>query len=210
MGSEIAGGVLFLADRDGGTGGWFDAPVAVIRRFDMATGAPLEAIRVEGAPWLNDLAVAADGTIYATQTGDDGAGPEDWRLLRVSPAGEVSVLVEGAPLRWPNGVALTAEGDVVVVNSGDDAVLTFAPDGALLATERAAQPGGDGVVILPDGSKYVSSVGEGGVSLLRAGAAAELIVEGLPSPASMCLDTARNRLIIPLAEANGLAFLPLP
>jgi hypothetical protein len=43
-------------------------------------------------------------------------------------------------------------------------VLTFAPDAKLLKTETAAQAGNDGLVIMPDGTKYVSSVLNGGVS----------------------------------------------
>ena len=88
-------------------------------------------------------------------------------MLRVAPDGAVSIFVEGPPLQRPNGIAIDAAGDVVVVNTGDDAVLTFSPDGALMATERAAQPGSDGLVILPDGVKFVSSVQEGGVSRMR-------------------------------------------
>lgn len=209
LGSEIAGGILYVVDQDGG-GGWFDAPVAVIRKFDMATGAPAGAIPVARSPGLNDIAIAADGAIYATQSGARQSGPEDWKVLRIAPDGAVSVFAEGAPLRRPNGIALTPAGDVVVVNSGDDAVLTFSPDGALLATEQAAQPGSDGLVILPDGVKLVGSQQEGGVSRIAPGAPAELIATGLPTPASMCLDPDAGRLVIPLNQNNGLAFVPTP
>jgi len=208
FGSEIAGGVLHVADVDGGTGR-FDPQVAVLRRFDMATGAPVGEVRVEGATWLNDVAVAPDGSVYATQTGDRGDGPDRWRVWRISPAGEVSVFLQGAPLDRPNGVALTEAGEIVVVNSGDDAVLTFSPDGALIATERAAQAGGDGIAIMPDGTKYVSSVGHGGVSRIRPGEPAELIAEGIPAAASLCLDPVRGQLVIPMNENSALAFVPL-
>lgn len=210
LGSEIAGGILYVVDQDGGGGGWFDPPVAVIRKFDMATGAPAGALAVAQSPGLNDIAVAADGAIYATQSGARRSGPADWRVFRVAPDGAVSVFVEGEPLRRPNGIALTAGGDVVVVNAGDDAVLTFSPTGELLATERAAQPGSDGLVILADGTKFVGSQQQGGVSRIRPGAPAELIAAGLPTPASMCLDPDGNRLVIPLNQNNGLAFLPIP
>ncbi len=209
LGSDIADGVLYVADQDGG-GGWLDPPVAVIRKFDLATGAPAGALRVAASPGLNDIAVAADGVVYATQSGARQSGPEDWRVYRIAPDGAVAVFADGEPLRRPNGVALSPEGDVVVANAGDDAVLTFAPDGALKATERAAQPGSDGLVILPDGVKYVSSVQQGGVSRLRPGQPAELIATGVPSPASMCLDPIGGRLVIPMNLNNALAFVPIP
>lgn len=211
FGSDLAGGVLYLADSDGDTGPG-DPRVAVIRKFDLRTGAPAGEVRVERSAWLNDLAVARDGTVYATQTGGlgPGADPATWQVLKVAPDGAVSTFARGAPLRVPNGVALDPEGNVVVVNSGDSAVLTFSPAGRLLRTEAAAQGGSDGLVIMPDGTKYVSSVFQGGVSRIRPGRPAELIARNIPSAASMCYDAGANQLVIPMNDQNGLAFIKLP
>ena len=210
FGSDIARGMLYVADRDGGTSA-SDPSVAVIRRFDIRTGTPAGETRVEGAPWLNDIEVADDGTVYATQTGDFGenADPATWRVWRITPDGTATVFAQGAPLRTPNGVALDPQGNVVVANIGDAAVLTFSPAGRLLRTEQAAQPGSDGLIIMPDGTKYVSSVTQGGVSRIRPGAAAELIARNVPSGASMCHDSGANQLVIPMNAHNALAFVPL-
>jgi hypothetical protein len=88
-------------------------------------------------------------------------------------------------------------------------VLTFAPNGRLLKTEQAAQAGNDGLVIMPDGTKYISSVRFGGVSRIRAGRPAELIARNIPSAASMCYDAGANQLVIPMNPNNGLAFVRL-
>jgi sugar lactone lactonase YvrE len=210
FGSDIAGGVLYVADSDGNTTAT-DTRVAVIRTFDLRSGAPLRDIRVERSQWLNDLAVARDGTIYATQTGGLGpdADPASWQVLKISADGAVTQFAQGAPLRVPNGVALDPQGNVVVVNSGDSAVLTFSPSGALLRTEFAAQGGSDGLVIMPDGTKYISSVFQGGLSRLRPGRPAELIARDIPTAASMCYDGGAHQLVIPLNEQNGLAFVAL-
>ena len=88
-------------------------------------------------------------------------------------------------------------------------MLTFSPAGQLLRTETAVQPGNDGLVILSDGTKYVSSVQNGGVSRIRPGRPAELIAKNIPSPASMCYDAGANQLVIPMNANNGLAFIPL-
>ncbi len=210
FGSDIARGVLYVADRDGGTRA--DEPsVAVIRRFDLRTGEPAGEIRVEGAAWLNDIGVADDGAIYATQTGDFGDNPDpaSWRVWKIAPDGTASVFVQGAPLRQPNGIAFDPEGNIVVANYGNADVLTFSPAGRLLRTETAAQAGNDGLVIMPDGTKYVSSVQQGGVSRIRPGAPAELIARNIPSAASMCYDAGANQLVIPMNPNNGLAFVPL-
>ena len=210
FGSDIVGGVLYVADSDGNTTP-DDPRVAVIRTFDLRTGAPAGEVRVAQAQWINDLAVARDGTIYATRTGDFGptGNPATWQVLRVAPDGAASVFAEGAPLRMPNGVALDPQGNVVVANSGDSAVVTFSPAGRVLRTEYAAQAGSDGLVILPDGTKYVSSVFQGGVSRLRPGRPAELIARNIPSAASMCYDAGANQLVIPMNDQNGLAFIKL-
>ena len=211
FGSEIANGVLYLADRDGGTSA-SDPSVAVIRRFDMRTGAPAGETRVEGVPFLNDLAVARDGTIYATQTGDLGENPNPatWQVWKIAPDGKASVLASGRPVVQPNGIALDPQGNVVVANVGDSAVLTFSPAGALLKTEHAAQAWSDGLVIMPDGTKYVSSVRHGGVSRIRPGRPAELIARNIPNAASMCYDAGANQLVIPMNANNALAFVPIP
>ena len=84
-GSDIANGMLYLADRDGGTTPT-EPSVAVIRRFNLQTGAPAGEIRVERSAWFNDIEVANDGTIYATQTGDRSEKPDPttWQVWKIS------------------------------------------------------------------------------------------------------------------------------
>lgn len=210
FGSDIANGELYVADRDGGTSA-SDPSVAVIRKFDMKTGAPAGQARVEGVDWINDIEAADDGTVYATRTGGFGpnADPNTWQVWKITPDGTPSVFVQGSPLFAPNGIAFDPQGNIVVVNIGDDAVLTFSPAGKLVRTEHAAQAGNDGLVIMADGTKYVSSVRFGGVSRIRPGKAAELIATNIPSAASMCYDSGANQLVIPMNANNALAFIKL-
>lgn len=210
FGSDIVKGILYVADLDGGTSA-NEPTVAVIRRFDMKTGAPAGEILVAQSTWLNDIEVSDDGTIYATQSGDRGenANPASWQVFKISPAGEASIFAQGAPLKVPNGIAFDPQGNIVVVNTGDSAVVTFSPGGRVLKTEAAAQAGSDGLVIMPDGTKYVSSVVNGGVSRIRPGKPAELIARNIPNAASMCYDAGANQLVIPMNPNNGLAFIKL-
>ena len=119
------------------------------------------------------------------------------------------MFVQGAPLFQPNGVALDGQGNIVVVNIGSADVLTFSPAGKLLRTEQAAQPGNDGLVIMRDGTKYVSSVRNGGVSRIRPNSPAELIARNIPNAASMCYDAGANQLVIPMNANNALAVIRL-
>jgi hypothetical protein len=208
LGSDIANGMLYVADRDGGTTAT-EPSIAVVRRFDMKTGAPAGDIRVDRSTFFNDIEVADDGTIYATQTGDRSANPDPatWQVWKITPGGAASIFVQGAPLNQPNGIALDAQGNIVVVNLGTPDVLTFSRAGQLMKTEKAAQAGNDGLVIMTDGTKYVSSVLNGGVSRIRPGKAGELIARNIPSAASMCYDAGANQLAIPMNANNGLAFI---
>lgn len=88
-------------------------------------------------------------------------------------------------------------------------VMTFSPDGELLKTEKAVQTGSDGNEIMVDGTKYISSVTQGGVSRIRPGEAAELIAENIPSAASLCYDAGANQLVIPMTSQSTLALIPL-
>lgn len=196
LGSDIENGLLYLADGN------------VVRWFDMATGAPTGNAPVEDAIGFNDLEVAPDGTVYMTQTGSpDGAVPQ--RVYRLTPDGASSVFVDGAPLSRPNGVAFDPDGNIVVVNVGSADILTFDRDGRLLRTESSLDSVNDGLVILEDGTKYVSSVGEGTIARIRPGRQPELVASGIPSAASMCYDPRRNRLVVPMNSWFALAFVEL-
>jgi sugar lactone lactonase YvrE len=190
-GSAINKGILYLADLD------------FLRSFDLDSGQPLEAIELPDATMLNGIGVTADGTAYISNTRPVG------RIYRVTADGRTSTFVEGAPLDEPNGIAIDREGNVVVVNVGDNAVLTFNLSGDLIATEHSIESGNDGLVVTEDGTKYVSSVRFGSVSRIRRGQPAEIIASGIPSPASMCYDPIRKQLVIPMNPNNALAFISL-
>jgi len=209
-GSDIVNGFLYVADRDRGTTP-NDTSVAVIRKFDVKTGAPAGESPVTGVDWINDIAVTRDGTVYGSRSGARGpnADPNTWQIWKVTLDGKASVFIQGAPLNVPNGVAIDQQGNIVVVNTGDDAVLTFSGAGQVLKTEKAGQPGSDGIVIMPDGTKYVSSVVNGGVSRIRPGKPAELIARNIPSAASMCYDSGAKQLVIPMNANNALAFIKI-
>ena len=196
LGSDVIDGRLYVVDGN------------VVRWFDMASGQPLGSEVIEGAVGFNDLEVAEDGTVYMTQTGaEDGSVPG--RLYRMMPDGESSIFVDGSPLTRPNGIAFDTDGNIVVVNVGTADVLTFSPAGELLRTEQSLDPGNDGVVVLDDGTKYVSSVRQGTVARLRPGQPAEMVASGIPSAASMCYDPTRERLIVPMNSWFALAFVEL-
>jgi hypothetical protein len=206
-GSNIANGILYLADRDGGTSPT-DPAVAVVRSFNMQTGLPVKSVKVAQSTGFNDLEATTDGTVYATVTGT-GQDAMTWQVWKITPDGTASMFVQGAPKRQPNGIAFDPQGNIVVVNIGTEDVITYSKEGKAIKTEKAAQSGNDGLVIMKDGTKYVSSVVNGGVSRIRPGRPAELIAQNIPNPASMCYDPDANQLVIPMNANNALSFIKL-
>lgn len=191
LGSVIADGVLYAAD------------IAHVRSFDLATGKPIRSIHVPGATFLNGIAVAKDGAVYVSNT-----KPLE-RIYKVTTDGKSTVFAEGGQITLPNGVAMDRKGNIVVVNVGSTAVITYSPAGEVVRVEHAAESGSDGIVILEDGTKYVSSVKFGSISKIRPGNKAEVIATGIPSAASMCYDSIQNQLVIPMNGNYAIAFLKL-
>jgi len=191
LGSAVKNDVLYTVDS------------GHVRLFDLETGRPLRSIPVPASTILNGIAVADDGTVYASNT----RNPE--QMWKVTADGDVSLFADGAPLAAPNGVAIDPDGNIVVVNVGDNAVISYNREGTVVRTEHAVEGGNDGIVITTDGTKYVSSVRNGSVSRIRPGQNAEIIASGIPSAASMCYDSTQNQLVIPLNGNYALAFVQL-
>jgi WD40 repeat protein len=191
LGSAIANGKLYTVDS------------GYLRSFDLATGRPLASVAVPGATILNGIGVTEDGTAYISNSRD----PE--LIYKVTPDGQSSVFAQGAPINVPNGVAIDRDGNIVVVNINDNAVITYSPDGEVMRIDHAAEGGNDGVIVTEDNTRYVSSVRFGSVSKVVPGQAAEVIATGVPSAASMCYDSVQKQLVIPLNPNNALAFIPL-
>jgi WD40 repeat protein len=192
IGSAIAGNILFTADNGS----------REVRTFSLDTGAPISAVAIPGEGFINGIAGREDGSSYLSDTGQGV-------IYAISPDGSVSIFAEGSPLNRPNGVALDNDGNIVVVNIGDSAVITYSQDGQVIKQEAAVEGGNDGVVVLSNGTKYVSSVRFGSVSRIDSQGNAQIIARGIPSAASMCYDSRQNQLVIPMNPNNSLAFIRL-
>ena len=193
LGSDIINGMLYVVDID------------TVRWFDMKTGEPRGSIPVAGVTRFNDLEVAADGTIYATQT-----GTTDHVVARLQDHAEGRGHRVGhrRAAEFAQRHRVRPKGNLVVVNIGTNAVLTFSPDGKLLTTEESTDAGNDGIVVLADGTKYVSSVRQGTIARIRPGRRPS-DRRGIPTAASMTYDSKRHRLVIPMNDWNAITIVEL-
>ncbi|NHZ37009.1 SMP-30/gluconolactonase/LRE family protein [Massilia rubra] len=96
-----------------------------VSRFDLISGkrslvAGAYRGKVFNSP--NDIAIAADGTIYFTDPSFQRAaapgGQDATRVYRVAPGGKVTVVDGG--LANPNGIALSPAGDMLYVSGGGE------------------------------------------------------------------------------------------
>lgn len=198
-GMALVGSVLYVADID------------CVRAFDRVSGAPLIEVCPPGAAFLNDMAPAPDGaSVYFTDSGLDASFAPTGAdaLYRLSGDGQVTAVARDASLGAPNGVAVGARG-ILVATFGSGEVYALDASGNRTVILPASQRQFDGIEALADGGFLVSSWGDQAVSRVAADGTEARVVEGIEAPADIGVDRTRNRVLIPLFNANEVRIVPL-
>lgn len=196
-GMAVGGSRLYVADLD------------TIRIFDLTTGAPDGAWGVPGALYLNDVAVADDGTVYATDSGT-GDHPEAGAVYHFDASGRPTAIARGAELGRPNGIVVEGQTLLVASMAGDE-VYQLETDGTRTAFAKLPAGTLDGLLLLPDGSLLVTSWDAQAVFRVeQAGGQATMIADGLESPADIGYDGTRKVILVPQLMKDRLALVPLP
>lgn len=182
------------------------ADIDHLRIFDLESGEPVGAIAIEGAEFLNDMAVDGDGTTYITDTGTKSV---PGAIYKISMSGEVARIAEGRDLARPNGIDFDPEGRLIVVTFGGNTVMTVSIEGEVLETKTLAAGQLDGLVVRDDGTMLVSSWKGEHIVRLAADGTAETVVTGLVQPAAFDVDEQHGRLLVPQVKLNEIAVLPL-
>jgi len=194
-GMAIQDGVLYVAD------------ITCLRMFDASTGAPQGEACPEGATFLNDVAAGGDGTIIFTDSGlkaaPEGFAPSGTEAVyRLTAAdGSIAPIAKDTTLGAPNGVAVGSDGITVVTFTSGEAYRLTA-DGKRHPVMPPSQRQLDGVVLLPDGGLLVSSWAEQCVYRLAPGGVMTKALSGVEAPADIGYDAKRNRVLVPLFNAN--------
>ncbi len=143
-----------------------------------------------------------------SESGMTHPGPD--RIFKLTRAGQVSTALQFDSLIGPNGIEWDDGGQrfIVVSFAGSD-IYSWKP-GDSAATGIASGKGQfDGVERLPDGRILVSSWTDSSLYVLE-GSTLTRAVTGVESPADIGVDSKRNRVAIPLFQANRIELWAIP
>jgi hypothetical protein len=201
-GLGISNGKLYVTDID------------VIRTFDAESGKPGQQIKVAGAAFLNDIAVAPDGTVYVSDTGlkagKDGSLEPNKKdaIYKVSPQGKLSSFAKGEKLGLPNGLYADATG--VWVATWQGALYKLSLDGKQETPLKAPGAQLDGLLQTPDGQVLFSSWEKSAVYVGTAEGQFSPLVSDLKAPADIGYDSKRGQVLVPLFTENTVQIVKLP
>jgi hypothetical protein len=202
-GTAIVGDTLWVADID------------ALRGFHTRTGAALTTIEFGArAGFLNDVAVAPDGSIYVTDTGvrfgDDGQMTPSGtgQVFRVAPNRSVTVAVRSDSLIAPNGIVWDAAAGRFVLLSSQSPTLFHWSVGDSAPTGFASAGGGNDGAELFDGALLITSWSDSSLRAVEGGGSRRL-VGGLVSPGDIGIDRARNRVAVPLLQMDRVELYQL-
>ena len=200
-GLALHGDTLYVSDID------------CVRRFSRETGAPAGETCIEGSTFLNDLSVAADGTVYVSDTGirldESGMTPtKSDAVYRIGKDQKPAALIKGPELKNPNGVvALT--GGVLVVPFGGAEIWHVDAKGAKHPMGRMPAGQLDGLLRLEDGTILASSWEGKAVYRMAKGGQPSAVLENVSSPADIGYDAKRKRLLVPVFTEDRLIVMEL-
>jgi hypothetical protein len=197
-GMGLLGDTLIVADID------------YVRLFDRVSGEPIDDWAVDGATFLNDVAVSPGGTIYVSDTGVrfDGEEPEDSGTSGIHAfSGDGSRrTVDTGDLTGINGLAASGR-RLYGVSYGSGRIFVI-EDGTLSELPELPGLGLDGIVVSQHGL-LISDWDTETVYLLRENGSVSAVVRNVPSPADIGADRSRDRLLIPRLTTGQLLLAPL-
>ncbi|GAB3996711.1 hypothetical protein GCM10028807_39960 [Spirosoma daeguense] len=118
-----------------------------VAEIALATGKILNRYPIEGAKFLNDIAVdTKKGIIYITDSNDHKV----WSITN----GKASLVLSGDPLKGTNG--LLFENNQLLIGNGDGSLFSMNPDTKQLTTIAKVSGGIDGIIALGNKSYIVT------------------------------------------------------
>jgi gluconolactonase len=134
-----------------------DAGRGAVLRLDPSGALETWSEAADGAPLVcpNWPAFAADGSLYVSDSGPEDPGVIGGRIVRIPPGGGDGEALDLPPLHFPNGLALCADGTLVLLESFTPRLVAVRQSGLdVLADFPGTVP--DGVAVDSAGGFVVS------------------------------------------------------
>jgi hypothetical protein len=193
-GTGISSGVLYIAD------------ISVVRLFDLKTGAPKGEVKVPGATFLNDIAVAKDGRVFVSdsgiKTGPGGFEPTGTDAVYVIEKGKLKTIAKSKDLAGPNGLLFNDKGLLAVTFNGDE-LYRLDEKGMKQDVTKVTEGGLDGIIQVGD-SLYISSWKGSAIYRGSLGGKFELAMAELKGAADIGFDSKRKRVLVPRFLENAV------
>ena len=161
-----------------------------VAEISLATGKILNRYPIEGAKFLNDIAIDTQkGIVYVTDSNDS----KIWAITN----GKASLVLEGAPLKGTNG--LLFENNQLLIGNGDGSLLSLNPSTKQLSTIAKGMGGIDGIVALGN-KRYVVTEWGGKIWYIHADGTTELKQDTSPqkiNSADIGYDASAQLLFVP-------------
>jgi sugar lactone lactonase YvrE len=175
--------------------------ISVVRKFDLKTLAPKGDIALPDATFANDLALAADGKVYVSDSSVK-PGPNGFesnggdQVLVIDKAGKAKVVAKAKDLGAPNGLAFGPKGLLVNTLTSNE-VFGIGPKGEKVDVIKMPNGGLDGLLVVGD-QLIFSSWGASAIYKGKLGGTTyEPIVQNVKGPADIGWDSKRSRLLVP-------------
>jgi hypothetical protein len=194
----------------------FVTDINCIRIFHRVTGMPADGECIEGATFLNDVAVGPEGSIFVTdsgfQEGEGGAfdpsGTDGIYRYPFAEGRTGATLAKDPTLGHPNGIAVSS-GRILVVTFGSGEILNFTAAGQ--KTQVTQRPNGqlDGIVFTNSGGFMFSNWADSTVYHVGADGTVQRLLQQVVSPADIGYDPKRDRVLVPLFMADAIVLQDL-
>jgi outer membrane protein assembly factor BamB len=192
-GMALAGDRLYVADID------------TVRIFDRKSGEPKADVKIPGATFLNDMALAPDGRVLVSDTGTKagkkGSEPSGSdAIYAIDKENKAVTVAKSKDLGNPNGLFVT--GDKTWVVSGAGELYGLDAKGKKIDAKKLPKGSLDGIVALPSGELLVSSWDGKAIYRGKPDGDFKVVIEDVKSPADIGYDTKRGRVLVPLFNEN--------
>lgn len=171
--------------------------ITVVRKFDVRTGAPKGEIAIEGATFLNDIAVAPDGRVFVSDSGlkPDFSSSGTDAVYVIDKTGKPKAVAKAKELNGPNGLWSTDKG-LLVVTFGTNELYRLDDKGAKVDVTSLPAGSLDGIAAAGD-SILISSWKASAIFKGKLGDKFEVALSGLEAPADFGYDAKRKRVLVP-------------